>query len=110
MNIPGHIKTAGGGRKYGHRFRQLQDTGFDALRGFRVLASDGDAGRIDQVLYWSKAGEPDFIVVGTSRWFFGRKSVLPVGDIEEIDMSGRLVKVSVSRDEIRSAPEFLPLS
>jgi hypothetical protein len=90
--------------------RRLRESEQDTVRGFRVEAIDGEAGRVEQVLYWNHTDAPDFIIVGSGRWFFGRKAVLPVRDIEDIDIDSKLVRMNLSREEIRNAPEFLPLS
>ena len=89
--------------------KRLRDADLATLRGFRVEGRDGEAGRIEQVLYWSDSGTPDYIVIGTGRWFFSHKAVLPVDQIEDVDIAAKLVRVNLSCKEIRSAPEFLPL-
>jgi hypothetical protein len=88
--------------------KRLKDAGGDALRGFRVEARDGQAGKIEQVLYWSDAGKPDYVVVSDGKWLFGRKAVLSVQTIEDIDVDNRRLRIGLSREEIRRAPEFLP--
>jgi hypothetical protein len=88
--------------------RRLADSRDASLKGYRVEARDGAAGQVEQVLYWSDASVPDYIVVGTGRWFFGHKSVLSVQLIEDIDPSSRRIRMKLSRAEIREAPEHLP--
>ncbi len=88
--------------------RRLEETGTDSLRGFSVEAADGEAGRIDQVLYWSEAERPDYVVVSEGRWFSRRRSVLSIKVIESVDTANRRLKVSMSREEIRQAPGYLP--
>jgi hypothetical protein len=89
--------------------RILQDGGEVSLRGFEVDACDGPGGKVEQVLYWSDATNPDYIVVSQRRWIFGRKSVLPVGSIENIDVRARRLKVGMSRQQVLRAPRYLPL-
>ena len=86
--------------------RRLEDAG--ALRGFRVVAVDGQAGKIEQVLYWSDTSRPDYIVVQNGRWLFGHKAVIPVETIEDVDVSHRRLRVALSKEQIRRAPEYLP--
>ena len=88
--------------------KRLSDTAETSLNGFKVDALDGIAGRIEQVLYWSDAKVPDYVVVGTGRWIFGHKSVISVKVIEDVDVQNKRLRISLSRDQIRQAPEFLP--
>lgn len=88
--------------------RRLQEAGGINLDGFTVEALDGAAGKIDQVLYWNDALTPDFVVVGTRRWLIGRKSVLSIDVIEEVDLTNRRLRVRLSREQVRQAPESLP--
>ncbi|MFA5809037.1 MAG: hypothetical protein WC935_01695 [Thermoleophilia bacterium] len=88
--------------------KRLMDADETSLSGFTVDAVDGIAGRIEQVLYWSDARVPDYVVVGTGRWIFGHKSVLSIKVIEEVDLENRRLRMSLSKEQIRQAPEFLP--
>lgn len=88
----------------------LEDAGEADLSGFRVEALDGSAGRIEQMLYWSDASMPDYVVIDTGRWLFGHKSVLSIQMIEEIDLENRSLRIRLSKRQIREAPEFLPCS
>jgi len=89
-------------------FRKLERAGESDLNGFRVEASDGLAGRIEQVLYWSDARIPDYIVIESGRWLFGRKSILSTGMIDEVDTEKRSLTMRMSKREIREVPECLP--
>jgi len=79
------------------------------LNGFRVEALDGGAGRIEQMLFWSNASMPDYVVVDTGRWFFGHKSVLPIQFIEEVDLENRCLRIPMSKKQIRDASQVLPI-
>jgi hypothetical protein len=89
-------------------FKKLESAGDIDLNGFRVEASDGIAGRIEQVLYWSDAKVPDYVVIDSGRWLFGHKSILSIGMIDDVDMENRSLRIRLSKREIREAPEFLP--
>lgn len=88
----------------------LEKTDEVDLSGFRVEALDGSAGTIEQMLYWSDARMPDYVVIDTGRWLFGHKSVLSIRLVEEIDLENRCLKVPLSKRQIREAPEFLPIT
>jgi hypothetical protein len=73
------------------------------LSGYTVEATDGEIGSVDQSTYESRAGA---IVVNTGPWIFGRKVMLPVGVISHIDEGDRRIRVNLTKDQIKNAPEF----
>ena len=73
------------------------------LAGYDVEATDGHIGKVDEATY--EAGS-SWIVVDTGFWIFGKKRMVPAGVIERIDPEGRKVYVSLSKDEIKQAPDF----
>ena len=73
------------------------------LAGFSVEANDGGIGKIDEATY-DVGGS--YLVVDTGPWIFGRKSVLPAGVVERIDPDAETVFVSLTKDQIKNAPEL----
>lgn len=70
----------------------------DSIKGLRVLASDGPAGRVSWASY--KPGE-SYVVVTTGR-LRRQHRVLPAGAVERVE--GRQVRVSLSREAIEHLP------
>lgn len=75
------------------------------LTGFKVAATDGDIGKVDQASYDTDAAS---LVVDTGPWILGRKTMLPAGVIERIDVEDEKVYVDRTKDQIKSAPEYDP--
>ena len=73
------------------------------LSGFKVEATDGDIGKVDEATNETGAG---FIVVDTGPWIFGKKVMLPAGVIRDIDPDTETIFVNRTKDEIKNAPEF----
>jgi hypothetical protein len=73
------------------------------LTGFKVEARDGGIGKVDEST--TEAGG-SFIVVDTGPWIFGKKVMIPAGLISDIDLDTETVFVSLTKDEIKNAPEF----
>ena len=73
------------------------------LTGFKVEATDGDIGKVDEATY--EAGG-SFIVVDTGPWIFGKKVMLPAGVIRDVDLDTETLFVDLTKDEIKNAPEF----
>jgi hypothetical protein len=73
------------------------------LTGFKVEARDGGIGKVDEATH--EAGG-SFVVVDTGPWIFGKKVMLPAGMIRDIDLDTESIFVDLTKDEIKSAPEF----
>jgi hypothetical protein len=80
----------------------LQTTARDLL-GFDVEATDGHIGKIDEATYETGSA---FLVVDTGFWIFGKKRLIPAGVVDVIDATERKVFVRMTKDEIKSAPDF----
>ncbi|CAN5270859.1 MAG: PRC-barrel domain containing protein [Euzebyales bacterium] len=73
------------------------------LVGYKVEATDGHIGEVDEASYDADAG---YIVVDTGPWIFGKHVLLPAGVIDRIDFDEETVYVNRPKDEIKAAPEF----
>jgi hypothetical protein len=76
------------------------------LTGFKVVAADGQIGRIHEASYEAGKG---YVVVNTGPWIFGRHVLLPAGTIERVDPADERVYVNRTKAEIKGAPEFDPV-
>jgi hypothetical protein len=75
------------------------------ITGFRVHARDGEIGSVDEVTLDTGAS---YVVCDTGPWIFGKKVLLPAGVIDKVDVTSRQLIVNLTKDEIKSAPEFDP--
>jgi ribosomal 30S subunit maturation factor RimM len=74
------------------------------IAGFEVLSSDGHKlGKVDQATYEAGSG---WIVVDTGFWVFGKKRMVPAGAIESIDLDAREVRLGLTKEQIKQAPDF----
>jgi hypothetical protein len=71
--------------------------------GFQVEATDGSIGKVHEATY--DVGNSR-IVVDTGPWIFGKKVLLPAGVIDRLDTADETVHVSLTKDEIKNAPEY----
>jgi hypothetical protein len=77
-------------------------------RGDRVVAQDGELGRVDRILRSETAG-PDYVVVAVG-WIGRRRyPVLHSALITNVDRSERRVYVRGRRHALRRLPESPPL-
>jgi hypothetical protein len=75
------------------------------LVGYKIVASDGDIGKVDQATYDTNSAS---LVVDTGPWILGRKVLLPAGVIERIDTDEEKVYVDRTKDQIKDSPEYDP--
>jgi hypothetical protein len=74
-----------------------------AIDGYDVHAIDGSIGSVDG----ATAGvDPRCVVVHTGAWIFGKRVLLPVGVIEDVDDQQRSVRVALTKEQIKQAPEL----
>lgn len=73
------------------------------LTGYRVEATDGRIGSIDET-----SADSRYLVVDTGPWIFGRKVLLPVGTVARVDHLERIVHVDRTRDQVKDSPAFDP--
>lgn len=75
----------------------------NSLVGYDVYASDGSIGKIDEA---SDEAGSQWLVVDTGFWIFGKKRLIPAGAITGVDHDGSTVTVSMTKDQIKSAPDY----
>ena len=75
----------------------------DDLTGFKVHATDGDIGKIDEATREVGGG---YVVVDTGPWIFGRKVMLPAGTVERVDWNDMTVHVDRTKSQIKDSPEL----
>ena len=68
-----------------------------------VEATDGSIGKIDES---SVAAGQAYLVVDTGFWIFGKKRLIPAGVVQRLDDAAQKVYVSLSKNEIKGAPDF----
>jgi PRC-barrel domain protein len=73
------------------------------LTGFDVEAADGSIGHVDEATFDVGAS---YLVVDTGPWIFGKKVLLPASAIKRVDLDNRSVSVRLTKEQIKSAPEF----
>jgi len=71
--------------------------------GYDVEATDGSIGTIDEA---SNRAASSYLVVDTGFWIFGKKRMIPAGVITRVDDEEQKVFVAMTKDQIKSAPDF----
>jgi hypothetical protein len=81
-----------------HSWTQGQD-----LVGYDVEATDGSIGKIDQATNETSVA---YVVVDTGFWIFGKKRLIPAGTVTSVDHDDRKVYVTMTKDQIKGAPDY----
>ena len=75
------------------------------LIGYGVAASDGDVGTIAQATTGAAGA---YVVVDLGSGASSGKRVIPAGAVTALDHAVRLVRLSLTRSDVRDAPAFEP--
>jgi len=73
------------------------------LVGYDVEATDGHIGKIDGAS--NEVGRAH-MVVDTGFWIFGKKRLIPAGIVQSIDADDEKVYISMTKDQVKSAPDY----
>ena len=76
----------------------------DKIRGFHILAADGEIGHVDEFLVDGRDWSVRYLVVDTSNWIGGRSVLISRAVVDSIDSPNRKIRVRLTRDEIKRGP------
>jgi len=80
------------------------------VSGYHIHASDGDIGHLDNFLPDDVNWDIRYLVIATSDWWPGKRVLLAPYAIQEIDAPEHLVRLNVSRDQVKSSPPWDPVA
>jgi sporulation protein YlmC with PRC-barrel domain len=78
------------------------------ITGYKVKASDGGIGDVEDFLIDDKTWKLDFMVADTNNWFPGKKILLSPKWIKEIKWDISTVIVNDSVEHLKNSPEYDP--
>ncbi|MBN2551549.1 MAG: PRC-barrel domain-containing protein [Spirochaetales bacterium] len=71
--------------------------------GYTIEATDGEIGRVDDLVVEERTWEIQFLVIDTGNWLSGRKVIVDTHWIDQVNWQDGRVAVSLPRNAIRSA-------
>lgn len=95
------LRSDSGGKEGDAHLRSMAE-----VRGYRVQASDGDLGHIEDFLIDQDDWSVRYLAIDTRNWLPGRHVAVPSEWARDIRWSERTVAFRRSREEIRNAPEY----
>ena len=76
-----------------------------ALRGYSILASDGEIGKVDDFYFHDDTWVIRYVVVDTGHWLPGRKVLLAPSVLGQPNWAEENFPVALTRDQVRHSPE-----
>ena len=73
------------------------------LVGYDAEATDGSIGKVDDE---TDDISGSYLVVDVGFWIFGRQRLIPAGAVTEVDHDSKTVRVSMTKDQIKNAPDY----
>jgi hypothetical protein len=78
------------------------------VTGYRIRATDGDIGHVEDFLLDDECWAIRYLVVRTGHWLSGREVLLAPAWIERVDWHHSEVHVTVTRAQLEKSPEYDP--
>lgn len=77
-----------------------------AVSGYAVETIDGEIGTVHDFIFDERSWQIRYLVIDTGKWLPGRRVLLSPRWIESIDWVQSKVKVQISKEVIRNAPNY----
>jgi sporulation protein YlmC with PRC-barrel domain len=74
------------------------------LRGYHILATDGEIGHVQDFLIDEAGRTLRYLVVDTSNWLGGKSVLIAVTALERIDSPAKKIHVNLTREAIERGP------
>jgi uncharacterized protein YrrD len=77
----------------------------DALRGYGILATDGELGSVEDFFFDDGSWTVRYIVVDTGKWLPGKHVLITPSVIGRPDEKAGLISVSLTREQVKNSPD-----
>lgn len=84
--------------------RQSHLRSSEEVIGYRIVATDGPIGHVEDFLVDSEDWSVAAMIVDTRNWLPGKNVRVPAGAVSHVDWATREVRVDITRDEIKNSP------
>ena len=96
---PGNPLSLRSSSQGGNMFRDL-----GTLTGSRVIATDGEIGKVTDFLFDDQSWTIAHLVVDVRNWLIRRDVVLAVAAVKEPDWSKKVFRIQLTREQVRDSP------
>jgi sporulation protein YlmC with PRC-barrel domain len=74
------------------------------LRGYRIGATDGDVGHVEDFYFDDRSWTLRHVVVRTGGWLFGRRVLVSPGSVSRVDHERRRLITNLTRRQVEDGP------
>jgi uncharacterized protein YrrD len=78
------------------------------VAGYKIEASDGSIGELDDLLFKEEDWTLQFLVIDTRKWLPGKHVVVPVDWVDRVSWGEHAVFVALTKDDVRRSPKYDP--
>ncbi len=78
----------------------------ETVTGYNIHATNGDIGHINDFTIDDETWKLSFAVVDTHNWFGGKKVLIPVNNIKEVQWENSIVILNITMDEVKNSKLF----
>ena len=75
------------------------------IKGYAIAASDGRIGTVSDVLFDDASWRIRWVVVDTGKWLSGRKVLLPLSALGQLDATGVEFNVGLTKQQVKDSPD-----
>jgi sporulation protein YlmC with PRC-barrel domain len=79
---------------------------FNDLKGYRIVASDGDIGHVQGMLIDEDTWAIRYLIVDTSNWWLGHQVLIAPQWIERVSWGDETVTVELTQQAVQDAPPY----
>lgn len=97
--------------RHTRRVRQIEDSHLRSARevmGYRIDALDDEFGHVEDFIMDDETWMFRLLVVDSRNWLPGKKFLVDINWIQDLDWPGEKASVRLKREKIESAPEYDP--
>jgi hypothetical protein len=80
----------------------------DEVEGYRIQASDGEIGHVEDLIVDDETWTLRYLVVDTRNWLPGRKVLVSPSWVDDIDALQAKTFVDLTKDQVENSPEYDP--
>jgi hypothetical protein len=107
MSLEASIRTEAAGDRVRKESADSHLRSSHAVKGYRVESTDGAIGHIDGFIVDDKSWAIRYLAVATNNWLPGKKVLIAPAWAQNISWEDSRVYVGVTKEAIKSAPEYL---
>jgi hypothetical protein len=91
-----------------HQEGDLHLRSLAAILGYRIEATDGVAGHLEDLVLDDRGWVFRYLAVDTRRWWSGLHVLLPIVSARSVDWATKAIEVDLTREQVKDSPQCDP--